>query len=102
VVTGKAKLNGEVAKVRGAPEPSRHLFIYRVEKDVEDEDMKAFINEQGISIRDLSCVSNPMAYFKSFKLTVPVSQFERLFSDDMWPEGIRVRKFIPPRPSSFE
>jgi hypothetical protein len=100
VITGKVK--GEGAKVRGAPEPSRHLFIYRVDKSVNDSDMKDYVNEQGVTIQSLACVSHPSAKYKSFKLTVPISEYERLFSDEMWPEGIRVRKYIPPRPASFE
>jgi hypothetical protein len=34
---------------------------------------------------------------KSFKITIPVSQLHKIMDPEMWPEGIRVRKFIAPK-----
>ena len=85
--------------VKGAPEPSRHLFIFRVHKDTSLDDMKNHLIDsvEGLDIRDLGCVSHTDAKFQSFKLTVPLPQFDQLFNDELWPDGVRVRQFIPPR-----
>jgi hypothetical protein len=94
VVTGKGQPND---RIKGAPEPVRHLFIYRVDKETQDDAIHSYITENGFSIKDLSCVSNINAKFKSYKLTVPVSEFKYLFDENLWPPGVRVRQYIAPR-----
>ena len=84
-------------RVRGAPEPERQLFIYRVDRQTVTEDLKIYIQEAGITVCSLACVSKEDSKFKSFKLSVPLSQFKRLFDNQMWPEGIRVRRFYMPK-----
>ena len=98
IIKGKSKSSGGVS---GAPEPSRHLFIYRVSKETDNNDLHCFISERKFTVRDLNCISNPDAKFKSFKLSVPMSQYDALFKDDMWPEGIMVRRYIPPKSQSY-
>lgn len=95
VITGRNKNSNE--RFRGAPEASRDLFIYRVHPETLDDGIKDLISSEGCEIRNLACVSNPNAKFKSYKLTVPLSQFAKLHSEDFpWPEGVKVRKFVPP------
>ena len=55
------------------------------------------IQSYGFGIRDFQCISHPEARFKSFKLSVPASQFERLFDEKLWPEGVVVRIYTTPR-----
>ena len=83
--------------VAGAPEPTRHLFIKRITKDTENDAVKNMILSYGFGIRDFRCISHPEARFKSFKLSVPASQFERLFDEKLWPEGVVVRIYTTPR-----
>ena len=79
--------------VRGAPEPNRDLLIYRVDTDTKVEDLKTFIAEKGYAVRSLDVMSKPNSKWKSFKLTVPVSQYSSLFDSSLWPEGICVCHF---------
>ncbi len=98
VVTGKKATNGDTSfGFRGAPEPDRHLFIYRAENDMSVNDVEIYLNNQNISYKSIECLSNPNAKFKSFKLTVSVSKYQQLFNDDIWPNGIRVRPFRSPK-----
>ena len=90
IVSGNAK---HINHVKGAPEPSRDLFIFRVDKNTQLEDLQSYISECGFTIRCLTQVSKDESIFKSFKLTVPVSQFKKLFDGNLWPEGIRVRRY---------
>lgn len=94
IITDKSK-NGEHFKA--GPAPSRDLFIFRVDKSSSDQEIKAHIQNCGFTVRNLECVSNPDAKYKSLKLSVPAPEFEKLFDDKIWPDGVRVRKFIPPR-----
>jgi hypothetical protein len=82
---------------KGAPEPSRELFIFRVDKSTEIDELKDYLVGKNVKVRELKCVSNSEAKFKSFRLTVPVSDFKNLFDEALWPEGVRVRRFIPPK-----
>lgn len=82
--------------IRGAPEPRRDAFIYRVVSETTTEMMRQHISDMGVNIDSINCVSNPNAKFKSFKVTTAVSNFKELFKPEMWPSGICVRKYIPP------
>ena len=41
----------------------------------------------------VECVSDEKAKFKSYKVTVPKTQFENLFNEELWPEGVRVQSW---------
>ena len=81
---------------KGAPVPDRHLFIHRVDSTVSISDVNDHLVNNNFTVRKLECVSHDMAKYKSFKLTVPVDQFSKLFDEDLWPEGVRVRKYSQP------
>ena len=97
IIQGNAKES--TGSFRGAPEPSRDLFIYRVDKDSTDDDLKTHIEASGINIRLLQCVSHSDAKFKSYRLTVAASQYGELFKDEMWPDGVNIRRYNVPRRS---
>lgn len=96
VIKGQANLSTS-SGFKGAPEPQRELFIFRVHPETETDELREYIINNKFSVRDLECVSNPNAKFKSFRLAVPASEFKNLFDEGLWPSGVRVRKYIPPR-----
>jgi len=60
--------------VRGAPAPSRVVFVYRVfDGNIED-----YITEPKIEVRNLKRISKDGSRFMSFKLTVNVSDMNTL------------------------
>ena len=92
VITGNARTDQN--HFRGAPEPGRDLFIYRILKDSSVKGLKDLVESQNVEVRSIQCISNPNPLYKSFKLTVPKSQLETIFNDTFpWPSGVRVRKF---------
>ena len=52
------------------------------------EDLRPYIANMRVQIRELSCIANENAMYKSFKLTTKLSQFKELFKADIWPEGL--------------
>lgn len=85
-------------EIKGAPEPNRDLFIFRLDSDTTDTSLRKYITEKGITVRELELKSNAEAKFKSYRLSVPKTQFAKLLDGDMWPEGVGVRKFfVPPK-----
>ncbi len=49
------------------------------------------------TIKDFVQTSHDNAFCKSFELTVPSTEYGKLFDANLWPAGVRVRKFTPPR-----
>ena len=83
------------SNIRGAPEPSRDIFVYRVHGDTSLEEMHQYITSQGFTVRDIKCTSKAESIFKSFCVTLPLSQFKDAFQPTVWPEGVRMRRFWP-------
>ena len=86
--------------VKGAPERNRDLFMYRVDSSTELQHLRDYLLDRNIKVISLECVSKPGSKYKSFKLSVPLSEFQGLFDSNLWPNGVHVCKFIPPRPKS--
>ena len=94
-VTGSGNHNGAF---KSAPTPPRELFIYRVDKETCINDISNYIQNKGIQMLDLKCMSHEDALSKSFKLKLSQEYVDALLKEDFWPSGIKVRKFIPPKP----
>ena len=58
VITGKGASTGNVM---GAPEPVRHLFVKRISKDTNDEDVFMMMEQNGFTVKELECISHPEA-----------------------------------------
>ena len=93
-VIGKNQPSGTF---RGAPVPPKELFVYRVDNSTDTDDLRDYITDMGIDVIDLKCISHQEALFKSFKLAFSNEHFNDLLKEDAWPDGVRVRRFIPPR-----
>ena len=93
MIKGKGQAKSGLA---GAPEPNRHLFVYRAAQETTVKTMTDHIKEHGIHVVGVECLSHNEAMFKSFKVTVPLSDFELILKEDVWPAGICVRKFFNP------
>ena len=83
VITGKGASTGNVM---AAPEPVRHLFVKRISKDTNDEDVFMMLKQNGFTVKELKCRSHPEAPFKLYKLAVPRSEFNKLFNENLWPK----------------
>ena len=83
--------------LHGAPEPDRDVFVYRVDSETECDDLKQYMEGKSFKVRNVELMSNPHSRYKSFKVTIPVSQMPLVFDGEKWPEGVCVRKFYQPR-----
>jgi hypothetical protein len=93
-IVGKAKTH---EKIKGAPEPSRDVFVFRLDEGTKESEVEDFVRESGITIRAVKCVSHPDAKYCSFRVTVGKTDFPKLMSDTLWPAGVMIRKYIPAR-----
>ena len=96
IVTGTSQTNGG-SKLKGAPEPSRFIFIYRVDKNADCADIQEYMNTKDITIRSISKLSKDESKFNSFKAEIKVTDLDDVLEPYFWPEGIYVRRFYAPR-----
>ena len=83
--------------LHGAPEPNRDIFVYRVDSKTKCDDLKEYMEEKSFKVMNIELKSNSQSRYKSFKVTIPVSQMPLIFDEGKWPEGVCVRKFYQPR-----
>ena len=94
--------SGTFDNIKGGPERTRDLFIYRVDKTTEDHNIHEHVTNKGFQVVKFGCISKPESMYKSYKLTVPISQFGKLFDNSLWPNGVSVRPFIAPKTKNDE
>ena len=51
-------------------EDVRHLFVKRISKDTNDEEVFTMMEQNGFTVKELKCISLAQAQFKSYKLLV--------------------------------
>jgi hypothetical protein len=81
-------------RVKGAPLANRDFFVHRVDKGTEAEDIKQFLLESGIVVNNVTVLSKDVALFRSFKVSVPLCECTKILNADLWPTGIRIRRFL--------
>ncbi len=79
--------------LRAAPLPNRDFFISRIHKDDILEVMRQYIRSNGVVIKDLVQTSYADSVFKSSKLSVIVTDVEKVRDPSMWPSGVFIRKW---------
>jgi hypothetical protein len=84
---------GTSDKVRGAPEPSRDVFVYRVQSDITVGDISSYVADTNVEVRNVIQKSQEGSKFMSFQVTVKVTDLNTLLQPDFWPCGVCVRRF---------
>lgn len=58
------------------------------------DNVKEHLRCHNIEIRELTITSHQEAKFTSFKLTVPISEMNKVIDPENWPSGISVRRYF--------
>ena len=82
-------------KFLGAPS-TRGLFLYCVAKQLNKEDITAWMGSKKINYIHIEKTSNPDAMIQSFKITVPADDYRESLDPESWPNGVYVRDFRMP------
>ena len=83
--------------MRGSPEPRRDLFVH---KDTSDKNLREYVSSKGIVPLHVTVTCVPIqtqSLNLINKLTVSQCDSKAAFNADIWPEGIRIRKFYIPK-----
>ena len=88
---------GTSGNVRGAPEPSRDIFIFRVDKTTDADNMKRYMNNKNIDVREIELKSKEQSLYNSFYVRIKVTDLDTVLQPDFWPIGVNVRRYWQPR-----
>ena len=61
------------------------------------DNINTYLMDMDVDVRSLESVSHKDAKYKSFKLEVSKDDYNKLFSEDAWPNGICVKQYISKR-----
>ena len=79
--------------------PNRDLWIYNVDNEMEDDDLRTFIENGGsnksgkVHIRLWEPRYKPEWDSKKFRITIGLMDYSRVFTEEFWPKDIFVRKY---------
>ena len=85
--------------VKAGPGPNRDLWIYNVDKEMDDQQLRKFIEDGGSSksgkvhIRLWEARYEDHWDTKKFRMTIGLSDYARVFTEEFWPKDIYVRKY---------
>ena len=85
------------SRIKGAPEPSRYIFVHRLQNGTSEENIKLYLSDNDIEAKGVTKVSNIEAKYASFKVEVKMSSMDTLLAADFWPTGVCVRRFYQSR-----
>jgi hypothetical protein len=88
--------------LRAAPLPSRDIFISRIHKNDGVNELDQFLKSKDVTPRELSLVCHEESKFNSFKLTVSADDVSKVLDAEMWPVGVRLRKWFDNRKGPSE
>ena len=86
-VRGNANTQGPL---KGAPEPSRDIFVYRVLPETDETMVGKYMFDSNVVIREIKRISKDEARFKSFKVTITRPDLPKVLKPDFFPEGVCV------------
>ena len=73
---------------------TRDLYVGRCQPSVSKEVLAQYIKETAnVTPQACAVISKPDIPVKSFRVTVSVSELEKLLDPSIWPEDVSVRKY---------
>ena len=93
MIRGKSKN----CSIKSAKEPIWEIYVRDVSKDISSEDIVAHLTNNGIKVSSLKCLSRSTDYMDRYCLSVPLSDYDKVFNDELWGDGIFVGRYFSPR-----
>ena len=81
---------------------TREFLIVRVDKEHTADDIKEFIQEQEVTVIDISCVSHADYYTNSYDVVAQAKNVDNMSMPDSWPEGICCRRVYRKRNTTYK
>ena len=81
--------------IKSVIRPKSIIYLGDIDPEVKCADIKDYLNGADISIENVFCVSPLSAQTKSFKIIVKPADYSKVFNEDLWNEGTRIREWKP-------
>ena len=94
-IIGKSVRDG-LTSVKGA-DLTVNKYIGRFHNNSTVENVRQYIEGQGVTVVELEKIDTKHHRFKSFRLRVKRTELERVEDGEFWPEGVIVSPFFRPR-----
>ena len=95
MVVGSRQMEGASRLSAGPVEAD--FKVWNISPTCKCDDIKAAVEAEGITVRNVIMLSKPEWRTRSFKITVPSEEKEKAMSPDIWDKGIKIGHFYPER-----
>lgn len=83
--------------LKAAPPRTADVFAANFDPDTTEDDIRDYLMSKSFNPIEIKQLSHVWARYKSYKISFNNDDFMRCFSEDIWPDMIDVRKYVPPR-----
>ena len=80
--------------IKSTAEPIWEIYVRDVSKDISSEDIVAHLTNNGIKVSSLKCLSRSTDHIDRYCLSVPLSDYDKVFNDELWGDGIFVGSYF--------
>ncbi len=89
IITGSSRSGG----LRATTLPIRDFFVYRLNSEDDSTALSDYMKSKDITPRDIVPKQKQGSTFNSFKVTVDVTDAEKMMNPDTWQYGVCVKKW---------
>ena len=75
-------------------DPVKPIFVYNVDRNWSDKNIKDEMNENGVDPTSVRCISHSEAQSKSFKVFIKEQDYDKVMCEDFWASKIKCRDWI--------
>ena len=97
--TARQPVYGSSDTVSGlrAGKRSRDLFIFNLNAETSDDELKSFLLDNGIDAQEVECQSKENSFNTSYRLKVDSTDAEKLLKPEFWPANVGIRPYFRKR-----
>lgn len=71
----------------------QEIFVFRVHREITDDELKTFIANENMAVKELECVSRDDSWTKSYRIVIECNDLGALLNPEFWPDGIGCRRY---------
>lgn len=73
--------------------PRRDFFLYNVDRSIEDDTVRDYMNGKGLSLQEFARKSTDVARKKSYKISVSLDDSKPFYDGTFWPQGWMIKRW---------
>jgi hypothetical protein len=73
------------------------MFVFRLNKDTREDEVTDYLSSKNILVNNIESTSHENAMFKSFRVNLNYSDFDKVMDSNLWPPDVGCRRYTRPR-----